>query len=52
MRKAEFARNAGISPFNIDRIEKDMSCRIETKKRVILAFGYDLSGKGFILTND
>ena len=48
MSKAELARNAGISPLTVDRIEKGMSCRIETKRKIILAFGYDLSDKGRI----
>ncbi len=51
MSKAELARNAGISPLTVDRIEKDMSCRIETKRKIILAFGYELSEKGLIFTN-
>jgi len=50
MSKAELARNAGISPLTIDRIEKGMSCRIETKRKIILALGYDLSDKGLIFT--
>jgi DNA-binding XRE family transcriptional regulator len=49
--KAEFARNAGISSLTADRIEKDMDCRIETKKKIILAFGYDLSDKSLIFKN-
>ena len=51
MSKAELARNAGISQLTVDRIEKGMSCRIETKRKIILAFGYDLSDKGLIFTN-
>ena len=51
MSKAELARNAGISPLTVDRIEKGMSCRIETKRKIILAFGYDLSDKGLIFKN-
>jgi len=51
MSKAELARNAGISPLTVDRIEKGMSCRIETKRKIILAFGYELSEKGLIFTN-
>jgi hypothetical protein len=31
MSKAELARNAGICPLTVNRIEKGMSCRIETK---------------------
>jgi DNA-binding XRE family transcriptional regulator len=51
MSKAELARNAGISPLTVDRIEKGMSCRIETKRKIVLAFGYDLSDKGLIFEN-
>lgn len=51
MSKAELARNAGISTLTIDRIEKGMNCRIETKRKIILAFGYDLSEKGLIFKN-
>ncbi|MBW2091452.1 MAG: helix-turn-helix domain-containing protein, partial [Deltaproteobacteria bacterium] len=29
--KAELARNAGVSPLTIDRIEKGKDCRMETK---------------------
>jgi len=35
MSKAELARNAGISPLIVDRIEKGKSCRIEPKKSYI-----------------
>ena len=52
MSKAELARHAGISPLTVDRIEKGMSCRIETKRKIILAFGYDLSDKGLIFKKD
>ena len=51
MSKAELARNAGISPLTVDRIENGMSCRIETKRKIILAFGYNLSDKGLIFKN-
>jgi DNA-binding XRE family transcriptional regulator len=49
--RAELARNAGISPVTVDRIEKGMSCRIETKRKIILAFGYDLCEKDLIFKN-
>ncbi|MFH1351622.1 MAG: helix-turn-helix domain-containing protein [Pseudomonadota bacterium] len=45
MSKAELARKAGVSPLTIDRIEKGKSCRMETKRKIILALGYDLSDK-------
>ena len=51
MSKAELARNAGISPLTVYRIEKGMSCRIETKRKIILAFGYALSDKGLVFKN-
>lgn len=51
MSKAELARNAGISRLTVDRIEKNMSCRIETKRKIILAFGYALSDKSLIFKN-
>ncbi len=43
--KAELARKAGVSPLTIDRIEKGKSCRMETKRKIIEALGYDLSDK-------
>jgi len=52
MSKAELARKAGISSLTLDRIEKGLSCRIETKRKIILAFGYNLSDKGLIFSND
>ena len=45
MSKAELARKAGLSPLTIDRIEKGKNCRIETKRKIILALGKDLSEK-------
>ena len=52
MSKAELARNAGISRLTVDdRIEKGMSCRIATKRKIILGFGYDLTDKGLIFKN-
>ena len=48
MSKAELARKAGVSPLTIDRIEKGKSCRMETKRKIILALGYDLTDKNSI----
>ena len=45
MSKAELARKAGVSPLTIDRVEKGKSCRMETKRKIILALGYELSEK-------
>ena len=43
MSKAELARKAKVSSLTIDRIEKGMSCRMETKRKILLALGYNLS---------
>jgi DNA-binding XRE family transcriptional regulator len=45
MSKAELARKAGVSPLTIDRIEKGKSCRMETRRKIILALGYNLTDK-------
>ena len=52
MSKAELARKAGVSPLTIDRIEKGKSCRMETKRKIILALGYNLSDKDKIFPQD
>jgi DNA-binding XRE family transcriptional regulator len=41
--KAELSRKAGISPLTITRIENGMSCRMKTKRKIILALGLKLS---------
>ncbi len=41
--KSELARRAGVSPLTIDRIEKGMDCRMETKRKIIKALGLKLS---------
>jgi DNA-binding XRE family transcriptional regulator len=46
--KAELARKANISPMTITRIENGMSCRMETKRKVILALGYNISDKNLV----
>jgi DNA-binding XRE family transcriptional regulator len=45
MSKAELARLAGVSPITIDRIERGEECRMETKRKVLLALGFSLSEK-------
>lgn len=45
MSKAWISRKAGVSPLTIDRIEKGENCRVETKRKIILALGYDLPDK-------
>jgi len=37
--KAELARKAGVSPLTIDRVEGGAACRLDTKRKIILALG-------------
>lgn len=39
MGKAELARKANVSPITINRIEKNMPCRMETQRKILLALG-------------
>lgn len=43
--KAELARIAGISPLTIDRIERGKSCRLATKRKILLALGLRITQK-------
>jgi transcriptional regulator with XRE-family HTH domain len=37
--KAELARRAGVSVLTIDRVERGAECRVDTKRKIILALG-------------
>ena len=50
--KAELARKAGVSALTMDRIEKGLNCRMETKRKIILALGYKLSDKNKIFPEE
>ncbi len=52
MSKAELARKAGLSSLTVDRVEKGKSCRLETKRKIILALGYSLSDKNKVFPVD
>jgi len=43
--KAALARKAGVSPLAIDRIESGKECRIDTKRKIVLALGFRLVEK-------
>jgi DNA-binding XRE family transcriptional regulator len=49
MSKAELARRANISDKTITRIESGMLCRIETKRKIILALGLKISDKNEVV---
>ena len=39
MSKAELARRAGVSTLTIDRVERGMPCRMDTKRKILEALG-------------
>jgi DNA-binding XRE family transcriptional regulator len=39
MSKSELARQANVSPITINRIEKNMPCRMETQRKILIALG-------------
>ena len=41
--KAELARMAGISPLTLARIEAGSACRVDTKRKILLALGLEAS---------
>ena len=48
MSKAELAREANVSPITVSRIEKGLPCRMDTKRKILLALGLELSEKNKI----
>ncbi len=48
MSKAELARKASVTVQTIDRIEKGNDCRLDTKRKIILALGYKLGDRSKI----
>jgi DNA-binding XRE family transcriptional regulator len=45
MSKAELARRAGLSTLTIDRLEAGRPCRLDTKRKVLLALGLKVTDK-------
>jgi hypothetical protein len=45
MSKAEFARKAGLSTLTIDRVEAGRPCRLDTKRKILLALGFKVTDK-------
>jgi DNA-binding XRE family transcriptional regulator len=52
MSKAELARRAGLSVLTIDRVEKGMTCRMDTKRKIILSLGLQLSDRDKVFLKD
>ena len=51
MSKAELARKASVTVQTIDRIEKGNECRLDTKRKIILALGYKLGERAKIFSD-
>jgi DNA-binding XRE family transcriptional regulator len=43
--KSELSKNANISPLTITRIERGKPCRMETKRKIVLALGLNISDR-------
>ena len=52
MSKAALARKADVTVQTIDRIEKGNECRLDTKRKIILALGYKLADRTRIFEDD
>lgn len=50
--KAELSRNAKISPLTITRIERGKPCRMETKRKIVLALGLKITDKDKVFGGD
>ena len=45
MSKTELARKAGLSTLTIDRVESGRPCRLETKRRLLMALGLPMADR-------
>ncbi len=45
MSKAELARKAGLSTLTIDRVESGRPCRLDTKRKILVALGLKVADK-------
>ncbi|HJZ85067.1 MAG TPA: helix-turn-helix transcriptional regulator [Polyangia bacterium] len=52
MSKAELARRAGVSTLTIDRVERGMSCRMDTKRKILEALGLRPSDRVTVFGED
>ncbi len=50
--KAELARKAEVTVLTLSRVEQGKPCRLDTKRKIIEALGYDISDKSKIFPDD
>ena len=51
MSKAELARKAGLSTLTIDRVEAGRPCRLDTKRKILIALGLRIGDKDQVFGN-
>lgn len=49
--KAELARKAGVSALTVTRVERGAECRVDTKRKIILALGLQPADKEAVFGN-
>jgi len=52
MSKAELARKAGLSALTIDRVESGRPCRLDTKKKILVALGLGVKDQSLLFGSD
>ena len=52
MSKAELARRAGISTLTVDRVERGMNCRMDTKRKILEALELKPSDRKMVFPDD
>jgi DNA-binding XRE family transcriptional regulator len=52
MSKTELSRKANLSSATITRIENGMPCRLETKRKILIALGLDVKEKNKIFADE
>lgn len=52
MSKAELARKTGLSVQTVDRIEKGYLCRLDTKRKILLALGLTLEDRKSVFNDN
>jgi len=50
--KSELARKAGVSQLTIDRVERGLPCRTETKRKILAALGFKPSQKKIVFSQN
>ena len=49
--RAELARKAGVSFLTIDRVEKGLPCRTETKRKILAGLGFKPSQRDMVFSS-